>query len=426
MTADSTNSVLRTNVTSLLLAVIILPTIVYYAGVASSGALGTCIVALFLILRFMEPLVSREIARTKVGPYRFWTPGAWALVLIGVIAAHGSIAILFQPFNIMHTVASLAPLVLVLGAGCALGDALLAADDEQINRAAKHCLYFFGVVALIGIFGLSPPSPMVSPKALFPFTEPSHFALIFTPFFMFCCLRATGKLRYALLFGGFLLAGILENLTLVVDCFLVAAICMRGLLLVPVALLLGLIVAELELVDLSYYSGRLDFSEDTQNLSTIIYIQGWQLIGESLTNSNGWGLGFQQLGLRGTNVPAADIIFGLVQDYGNVLDGGFTFAKIVSEFGVLGFLAVGVFLLLAGRSFLQLRRVARGAPSGAARLFAQCVIVSFLVELFVRGTGYFNGTTVLLVTAFWILYAAPASRSPEKSVARLHPIEISR
>jgi hypothetical protein len=177
---------------------------------------------------------------------------------------------------------------------------------------------------------------------------------------------------------------------------------------------------------LNYYVGRINFSEDTRNLSTVIYIQGWQLIGESLANSGGWGLGFQQLGLRGTNVPAADTIFNLVQGYGNVLDGGFTFAKVVSEFGVFGFVAVGIYIVLAWRTFRQLRRAARGVPSGAARMFAQCIVVSFLIELFVRGTGYFNGTTVYLVTSLWILYAAKTRGSSEHSAAALRPVDIHR
>jgi hypothetical protein len=203
---------------------------------------------------------------------------------------------------------------------------------------------------------------------------------------------------------------------------------MRGVLVVPSALIVGLVVGlvavKLELLDTSYYTDRLDFSEDTTNLSTIIYIQGWQLIGESLTNSNGWGLGFQQLGLRGTEVPAADIIFNLVQGYGNVLDGGFTFAKVVSEFGVLGFVAIGIYLRWFWTSFRQLRRAARSVPADTARMFAQCSIVSYFIELFVRGTGYFNGTTVLLVASFWILYAARARRSTENLPALLRPVEI--
>jgi len=164
-------------------------------------------------------------------------------------------------------------------------------------------------------------------------------------------------------------------------------------------------------LDLSYYLSRLDFSGEAQNLSTVVYIQGWQLIPESLARSGGWGLGFQQLGRHGTDVPASDIIFALVGGYGNVLDGGFTFAKIISEFGVFGLLLIGLYLVIVWRSIRHLRYAAKGIENRACNTFAQCVIVSYLIELFIRGAGYFTGTAILLVASLWL---APATRNPRR------------
>jgi hypothetical protein len=42
--------------------------------------------------------------------------------------------------------------------------------------------------------------------------------------------------------------------------------------------------------------------------------------------------------------------------------------------------------------------------------FARCVIVSFVLELVIRGTGYFSGTTILLVAGLTTLSIGAAVR----------------
>jgi hypothetical protein len=427
MTLISRPTAPRSEITVLLLGVIILPAIVYFANLASSLALGTCIAAFILILKYMNPLIRSDFFHRNVFAYKSITPGALTLIVLGIIAIHGSIAAFILPVEIYHATLSMIPLSLIIVSGCALGEAIAAAPETDIDRAVKRCFVFFYIAAVPAVFGYGPPSPRESEKAVFPFNEPSHFALIFMPFFMFLCIRTNRWTRLGILILGYSTALLLENLTLLSGCFLVTLLCLRGFAAIPIIIVLaalGLVVVASELVDITYYLDRVNFSEDSQNLSTIIYIQGWQLIGESLAHSDGWGIGFQQLGLHGTEVEAADIIFGMVKGYGNVLDGGFTFAKIVSEFGVLGMLMICWFLLVASRSIRQIRKTATGVKISANYTFANCVIVSYLIELFERGAGYFTGTGVLVVASLWLLYTKRlAARSPERSAptSRLSP-----
>jgi hypothetical protein len=385
-----------------LLAVIILPMIAYYTGVTSSAAGGTAAVSALLICTRVEYLVQQDWSRR---PSRFFhrvTPTVLTLAIVALVVAHALVASIFQPFDAQHFAASLAPLILIILAGCCIGNMLQNATDRQVERAIRYCFLFFCICALGGVLGLSPISARPTPKPVFPFNEPSHFGIIFTPFFIFCCVRSRGLARYAIWFTGVLIAASLQNLTLLGSCGLAALVFVRGVTILPVLVLVGGVGTA---VDLSYYLGRVDLTSDNPNLSALAYIQGWQLIGESLGRSGGWGLGFQQLGLRGTEVPAALAIFEQIQDNENLFDGAFTFAKVVSEFGVFGLGLTLLFLKFWWRSIRRLRLIANGAGTAPAEVFAMCVIVGYFVELFVRGAGYFTGSWLLLIGAFWLMTA---------------------
>ena len=90
------------------------------------------------------------------------------------------------------------------------------------------------------------------------------------------------------------------------------------------------------------------------------------MVGESWERSSGFGVGFQQLGVFGTEVPAAQFLRALREGEDmNILDGSFVFAKLGSEFGVFACVLVLVYFWLAYRSLRMLRRVARvGRTSG--------------------------------------------------------------
>jgi hypothetical protein len=149
-------------------------------------------------------------------------------------------------------------------------------------------------------------------------------------------------------------------------------------------------------LELAYFTDRLDFSATTLNLSNLVYVQGWEQIQESLGWTSGWGVGFQQMGFRETEAAAARLIrFIMGGDDLNVLDGGFVFAKIVSEFGVFGVLLTVIFLVEAARCI----RALRAQRGGAAATLASCIVVSYGIDMFVRGTGYFVESTLLFVAA---------------------------
>ena len=187
---------------------------------------------------------------------------------------------------------------------------------------------------------------------------------------------------------------------MVVGCLLVILVSLR---LQAVLIFGAFLVPIVWRMDISYYTDRLVFS-GTENLSTLVYLQGWQLIEESLNRSIGWGLGFQQLGLAEPNSIAANKIFEMTNSYMNQKDGGFMLAKIVSEFGVVGFFLVVAFLIIAFTAFIKLRKVARNdSKVDSVMIISCCFVVSYLVELFIRGAGYFTPTTLMMLSSVFIL-----------------------
>lgn len=376
--------------TPFLLCIIGIPSGLFYMGLASSMAIGSMIVSsLALILVFILLSVSRR-RLLHASYFLFFIPAT--------IVLHLLTAAVLGPVNISRGIESLLPLCVCVSGGWAFAALFTHAHSIDLTRALKRCFVLLGVITLLGAAGwLQPPTTSQYSKSVFPFSEPSHLALVFAPFLIFSCISSTLWKRTLNLAVAFLGTALLENLTMAAACFLAATICLKPRYILLLALSLTPVLATL---DLSYYSGRLVFDIDGQNLSSLVYLQGWQMLEESLVYTHGFGLGFQQLGVFGTNVTASDQINLLMGESLNLLDGGFNMTKLLSEFGILGALLLAAYLYYLIRSIRLLRRVALyGEYHPAVLIFSASCIVGYLIELLFRGTGYFTPTGILLVFA---------------------------
>ncbi len=384
----------RLPIAALLLALIFLPTLVFYTGATSSLALGAVGAALLIIV---------TVAAFPVGLQRPLANAiAWVLGIFIIITLHLLIAGLLRSVDIPHAFASFAPVLLMALGGVALAIAVRAVPPAQLDAAILAGFWALVLVSLLPAIGLDVARVYAGPgyyvKPIFPFTEPSHLALILMPFFLYASVTAPLRRRLLLLGLGLLLVIVLESLVLAAGWLLIALICMRGVVLpLVVVAILAVVLTQL---DLTYYIERLDFSGDSQNLSTLVYLQGWELIDEALRGTSGWGQGFQQLGLLGTDSPISAVIYALIGNDSNLRDGGFLGAKIVGEFGLLGIALVAALLVAIARSALFLRKVAR-RPGGQdpALVLAHAVYIGLFVELALRSTGYFTGGMLLVVMA---------------------------
>jgi hypothetical protein len=380
--------------TGILLLVQILPSLLHYLGLDASHAIGTAAVSATILAIFVATQAigwNRKDARRSE-----WGSLLFAATCVLLVVPHAAVANNFQATDLGRFFKTLPLLFLLVGGGAAFGHMLLRATEREIDVTLTLSLVILSVSVPFSILGLQPQ--MIEggyEKSMFPFTETSHFALAFAPVFVYRCVKSEGHARSLWLSFGFILAILLYSVTFLMACVLAALACRRLLLvgLIGVVLVIGVVPFEFD-----YFTSRLAGGE--ANLSSLVYLQGWQLMVEALTRSFGWGVGFQQLGVQGTNVSAADAIYLLASiDSLNVLDGGFVFAKLAAEFGVLGMLLGALFLIVAARSMLALRR----GRERAAIMFARCVVVCFFVDMFARGTGYFSGSTLLAITAISIL-----------------------
>lgn len=385
----------------LLSLVLFVPSLTLYLGLASSMALGASVMAIIVIVIFVAPKAAHPYA---IGAGRI-SIGVLILLILFVLSLHLMIATFIHPVDLVRATQSLVPLGLIMLAGYGMGRLLLAVRDATVEWAVYLCFAFMCGFGVLAASGYVLPISVIYFKPVFPYTEPSHFALAFLPLLLFGCVNLTGSARLTLLVSGLLMGWALESLTLLAGWLLIALICLRSNVIIFLLLFLALLGTQLET---SYYLDRLNFSLDTENLSALVYLQGWQFITESITLSKGWGLGFQQLGVQGSNVIAADIIYSVLGNYSNLLDGGFTFAKITSEFGVFSLPLIILYTVLVLRAARHLRaKSLRASKRVPAITLAQCFVVCYTIELFVRGTGYFSGTTILLVASITTLSLKP-------------------
>jgi hypothetical protein len=138
---------------------------------------------------------------------------------------------------------------------------------------------------------------------------------------------------------------------------------------------------------------------ETGNLSSLVYVQGWQDAWFNLWRTHGLGLGLNMMGCSPLpDVSVRDIL--MLRRFGdlNAEDGSFLFAKIVSETGVvgLGFYAMAIW------GWIQLERKLRYLHEEADRLAAAtqaALIFCFIASSFIRGAGYFAGGLLLWIAA---------------------------
>lgn len=379
--------------TTLLLLVSFLPTGVFYLWGAPSHATGVVIASGVLALVYA---IAPERSR---GHLRF---EGWMSVVIGTMVAlaiHFLIASWFNPTVIDRAGLSLLALVALLSGSYFLFAVLMNVNDASLEWAASLIRIAFIGFAVFGILGIQPAGAtelISNEKSVFPFAEPSHFAIAFSPFLLHGAAVNRGWRQLLWILIGFGVAYLLENLTLLVATTLTALICLPLSRLLAAGLTLG---AGLGALDLEYYLQRLDLRY-SEHISVLVYRQGWELVADALQRTRGWGVGFQQLGYVPFNSPSADMLFRVLRSDSNILDGGFGAAKLLGELGPIGMALIGGYVYFAVRLGWSLRKsIVRGTSLPPKLVFASAVICGFAVEIFVRGLGYFSGSALLLVAA---------------------------
>jgi hypothetical protein len=368
------------------------PAFVFFTFATSSQAPGVIFASLFIIALAFSKLIYFKIDE------RFTIAIILLFSIFTIIIIHGMIAWYVQTNDLSRMFSSTAGAFICGVAAVIMASTLFKVPDDVMKGTIDRLFVILTVIALLGFLQIRPYEPaFATSNPIFPFTEPSHLALVMAPISLAACVFNRGWKKAAIIATLLLTAFFLRSMSLFVGATIIGAVCLPLRLLIPGTIF---VVFLTQSVEIDYFSQRVDFSVHNSNLSNLVYLQGWELLNDSLARSKGWGLGFQQLGIGQYDSPISDIIFRIIESNASIRDGSFTFSKISSEFGIFGIAISIIFLFLAMRSALNLRRSSLGISETKGGItIARAFLVAGLVEFFIRGIGYFSATVLMIIAA---------------------------
>ena len=396
--------------TALLSLVTFMPGGLFYLFSVSSHATGLMLVCAIVLGLWLCGI----LMMSRGTDFRDWL--VVTMLIVCVSSAHLVVAAFLVDVTFVRGLQSFVPLGAALLAALILSG-FLERQEDALPRAARFIMVLFIAFGMLGALRLQPGGSSIAlsaEKSVFPFTEPSQFTIAISPFLIHAVVTSRRWItRYIWLAVGLGLALVLQNLSMVVLTAVAAALCLP--MSQAVVAVLALLPA-MGLLDLDYYTQRLDLSLQSQSYSSLIYRQGWELAADALARSSGWGIGFQQLGYVPFSSPSADLLRVAIGVDSNVVDGGFTAAKLLAEFGIFGIVVLIGYLVIAIRCGLALRtQIDASAPRlSPVEALACSSVCGLVIDLFIRGEGYFSGSILLFEAAlffFWRQRRAGAVRS---------------
>ena len=303
-----------------------------------------------------------------------------------------------QEFDLGRNLLSLTFVCIMLVGAYNFSKVVLATDNKSVTKLF-HSLFFLYLVFII--FSFITPKFIYS-KPIFPYPEPSHLSLFFGPVVGFLVINSNiAKKRFLYLMIGVAIALLVKNMTLLMT-MIVLAVFVYNLYVIPILLVGG--VGIYFFADIEYFLSRLDFKnmQSTNNLSTLVYAKGFQLMQEGLKLSRGLGVGFQQLGFVDVRTEIGDYLIKELDGLElNSRDGGFTAAKLITEFGVVGILLIVSYLYYLVKQWFHFRKLPSNSLSAQDALFYASTITIFS-EIFFRGIGYFTATIFLFFSVLFL------------------------
>lgn len=270
--------------------------------------------------------------------------------------------------------------------------------DSDGKKALEYLYYLLVIIGILGVLAYIKIGNYAGKNyPVFPFAEPSHFALAYAPiaycYQMINSKRLVLSLRTVLI--TFLLGVLYPNLTLIVVGALQFLLLPRKIS-VPVmifaAIGISVYLLQMGMAGVDYFYYRIFFDYSNLNLSNLVYLQGWEAAWIALKESYGLGLGFQQNGSQSPGFFTV-LISQINSGELNRLDGGFLASKLVSEAGIFGLIFVLVLIKKTLRVFLKRNKY----TLPLFLLLFYSLLLSIIVELLFRGYGYFSPTLIMLV-----------------------------
>lgn len=286
----------------------------------------------------------------------------------------------------------------MISAGVVLGQ-LRRIESRIFSSSLRNIFYLSIFFGIIGVLGFSPFYE--KSKSVFIFSEPSHYGLMIFPFFLYSCIVSSNLYKFIYIAIILSLSLIFQNLTMVIVCSFTIFIIFKIRLFLTWTIFM--ILGGMAVIDLQYYISRLNFGDNIDNISSIVYASALERAYLSVIHNFPLGVGFQQMGIVGPAGTYMDMLDDLNLSNLNSLDGSLTGAKIITEFGIFGILIIFLYLYKLVHEIHALRMFSCKSilPADSFNLFCSCCYVSYSIELFVRGTGYLAMSTFLLIISLF-------------------------
>ena len=383
-----------------MLSVLFLPSFVYVALQSSSLALGLLIsfgISFILIGKNRIPKIKNRFA--YLISWLLLLQFLYSLLFMGETEAYNKQLMSFVMLILMF-----------------ISSAFYSMEIEKVSD--KKLVYFLKILSLSILFlGFLSQFESVSflhysnfSKAVFPYSEPSHYVLanggilLATGFFISSTQRVL--LLLSLIFLTIKFPSTLLLFLSILMLIIYYSSDLKKVFLLSTLLVIAFLFINNNFEDFKYFSERLNTSSSNHNLTTLVYLQGADDAYQSLIVTNGIGLGFQNMGA----LPPSDIselIYSLSGYYKNRNDGGFLAAKIIGEFGIIGLMLILLYIKKLYKSFFFLREIASDElalyQTKSWLILAHSIIVVFSIEMFVRGYGPFSPGVFLVIFSLFLV-----------------------
>ncbi len=258
------------------------------------------------------------------------------------------------------------------------------------------------------------------PASIFPFVEPSHFALVYGMIGLPLILDKSLKVNFFLITNYVFFSINLPSTTLSLFFILTLILFiikkenkLQNIFGITIFLLIIIFFFK-SYLNISYFESRLGTgnfeSDDVFNWTRMVYLQGWELMKVNLLSTNFLGLGYQMMGSAQTATgDISKAIFEFSGQFGkNIADGSFIMSKLVSEFGIIGIFITFIYIKFIFNFFLNFNKKYLKVITEKdlikkellqKDIFCNVIILSFSINFVFRGINYFTPQSILLVAA---------------------------
>lgn len=276
---------------------------------------------------------------------------------------------------------SLFAFVLLIISSCNLTYNIWHLDNKSINKVVNFLYITLSVEAFLAIFGLPAIADSNNALPIIFYSEPSHFSLVFLPFLYFKLL-ADSKYKYFHLLNALIIALLIKSTILLAGIIIILPVIFSFY---RFFFSLIAIFITVSFFDYNYFLERIALNGQITNTSALIFMSAYERAFNNFLNTNYLGLGFQQLNINSYFGKYQEVInnyYGLL----NIEDAGVTFSKLISELGFIGFLLIFIYFLTLYKALKLLKQ----NKNNFIYLFFFALLFSSLIEIFLRGVGYFS------------------------------------